>query len=272
LLYKLAFLAADETSMAQQLAWASGKPGIEDSFLQTQSDTEAYFCHLQKSPAHTGRAVESARRNGIDELAALDLADAAVTHSLLGDAHSARKDAEAALKFAPQNHTVQVGAGLVFALAGDAIHAHSIADDLQRMFPTDTLVQHLWLPTIQAGMELVPQPDRALSLLQDTYDLSNAPGFGNYMLPPYLRGQAYLRRKQPELAEAEFQKILDHRGHVWNGITGALAHLDLARAYAMQGDVAKARAAYQDFLTLWKDADPNIPLLKQAKAEYENLK
>jgi eukaryotic-like serine/threonine-protein kinase len=273
LLYKLAFLAADETSMAQQLAWASGKPGIEDSFLQTQSGTEAYFGHLQKARALTSHAVESARRNGIDELAALDLADAAVTHSLLGDALSARKDADAALKFAPQNQTVQVGVALVFALAGDAIHARSITDDLQRMFPTDTVVQHLWLPTIRASMELVPQPDRALSLLQDTapFELSAAPGFGNYMLPAYLRGQAYLRRKQPELAEPEFQKILDHRGHVWNGITGALAHLDLARAYAVQGDAAKARAAYQDFLTLWKDADPDIPVMKQAKAEYAKL-
>jgi serine/threonine protein kinase len=273
LLYKTAFLAADKTIMAQQLAWASAKPGIEDSFLQMQSDTEAYFGHSQKARALTSRAVESARRNRIDELAASDLADAAVTESLLGDAHSARKDADAALKLAPQNHTVQVGVALVFALAGDAIHARSMSDDLERMFPTDTVVQHLWLPTIRASVELVPQPDHALSLLQDTapFELSAASGYGNYMLPPYLRGQAYLRRKQPELAEPEFQKILDHRGHVWNGITGALAHLGLGRAYAMQGDADKARAAYGDFLTLWKDADPDIPILIAAKSEYAKL-
>jgi eukaryotic-like serine/threonine-protein kinase len=273
LLYKTAFLAADKTIMAQQLAWASAKPGIEDSFIQMQSDTEAYYGHLQKARALTSRAVESARRNALDELAALELVDAAVAQSVLGDTHSAREDVDAALKLAPQNHSVQVGAGLTFASAGDAIHARSIADDLQKMLPTDTLMQHLWLPTIRGAMELVPQPDRALSVLQDTapYELSNATVFGNYMLPAYLRGQAYLQRKQPELAEGEFQKIVNHRGHVWNGITGPLAHLGVARAYAMQGDTAKAKAAYQDFLTLWKDADPDIPILKQAKAEYAKL-
>jgi eukaryotic-like serine/threonine-protein kinase len=257
--------------MAGQLAWGIAKPTTEDSFLQIQSDTEAYFGHLQKAQELTTRAVEAARRAGLQDSAAGDLADAAVSRSVLGDTHLAHEDADSALKLAPQNRDVQVSAALAFALAGDSGRAHSMSDDLNRSFPSDTLLQHLWLPTLRAIELQLPNTDQAVTLLQDAAPYELSPTQSGYMLPVYVRAYLHLHRKQAEAAVAEFQKILDHRGLVQNAATGALAHLGIARAYALQGDTTKARAAYQDFLTLWKDADPDIPILKQAEAEYAKL-
>jgi predicted Zn-dependent protease len=171
---------------------------------------------------------------------------------------------------------VQYGAALALALAGDMSRANVLADDLDKRFPEDTLVQFNYLPTTRAQLALIRKDySSAIDTLQTaaSYELGVQAniGFTGALYPVYVRGQAGLAAHQGNEAAAEFQKILDHRGIVLNEPIGALAHLQLGRAYAMQGDTTKARAAYQDFLTLWKDADPDIPILKQAKAEYAKL-
>jgi eukaryotic-like serine/threonine-protein kinase len=182
----------------------------------------------------------------------------------------------AALHQAGGSHDARAQAALAYSLAGDAAHAQTLADDLAKRFPQDTIVQSVWLPTIHAQRETGRKnPARSIELLQAAapYELGmlsvSAPN--SCLYPVYVRAEAYLSAQQGQLAAAEFQKILDHRGLSWNCATGTLAHLGLARAYAMQGGTAKAKAAYSDFLTLWKDADPDIPILKQAKAEYAKL-
>jgi len=161
-------------------------------------------------------------------------------------------------------------------LAGDAAHAQSLADDLSKRFPQSTVVQSVWLPTIHAQIELGRKnANRSIELLHTAapYELGmlSTSAANSCLYPVYVRAEAYLSAQQGSAAAAEFQKILDHRGLLWNCATGALARLGLARAYAMQGDTAKAKAAYQDSFTLWNDADSNIPILKQAKAEYAKL-
>jgi eukaryotic-like serine/threonine-protein kinase len=178
--------------------------------------------------------------------------------------------AAAALAFS-KRQGVQYGAGLALALAGDANRSQSLADALAKRFPQDTIVRFNYVPTLQAQLALTRnEPSKAIEVLQanTAYEL----GIDTALYPLYVRGEAYLVMHQGSEAAAEFQKILDHRGLVLNDPIGALAHLGLARAYAMQGDIAKAKEAYQDFLTLWKDADPDIPILIAAKAEYAKLK
>ena len=185
-----------------------------------------------------------------------------------GNREQGRADAEAAMKLAP-NRDVQEMAALALARAGDTATAEKLADELDKDFPLDTLVQRYWLPAIRAAIALQRKdPNRAIELLQTSSDIE----LGRHrMLPAYLRGEAYLMLHDGNRAAAEFQKYIDHRGVVRNAPWGALAHLGLARAYAMQGDTTKARAAYQDFLTIWKDADPDLPILIQANAEYPRL-
>jgi predicted Zn-dependent protease len=166
---------------------------------------------------------------------------------------------------------------LAYALSGDATHARSLADDLAKRFPQDTVAQSVWLPTIRAQIETDRNNTaRSIELLQlaAPYQLGmlSESAVNSCMYPVYVRAEAYLNAQQGPAAAAEFQKILDHRGLLWSCATGALAHLGLARAYALQGDTAKTRAAYQDFLTIWKDADPDVPILKDARAEYAKLK
>jgi predicted Zn-dependent protease len=178
------------------------------------------------------------------------------------------------LKLAP-NRDVRAIAALALARAGDTAGAEKLAAELDKAFPLDTRVQRYWLPTIRAGVVLERKdPDRAIELLRvaSTVELGMPANLTIYLCPVYLRGEAYLMLHDGNRAAAEFQKFIDYRGVVVNFPWGALARLGLARAYAMQGDTAKARAAYQDFLTLWKDADPDIPILKQARAEYARLK
>jgi predicted Zn-dependent protease len=192
----------------------------------------------------------------------------------VGNQEQARAEAKAALKLAP-NRDVRAIAALVLARAGDTAGAEKLAAELDKTFPLDTLVQRYWLPTIRAGVALERKdPNRAIELLEvaSTVELSLPSNLIIFLCPVYLRGEAYLMLHDGNRAAAEFQKFIDHRGLVVNFPWGALARLGLARAYAMQGDKAKARAAYQDFLTLWKDADPDIPVLKEAKAEYAQLK
>ncbi len=269
-LYALAFLQGDVPGMQQQLTWAMGKPGTEeDSFLSSQSDTEAYFGRLTKAREFSRRAVDSAKHNDAKEAAALWQAVAAVHEAEFGNFAQALQAANAAVALAP-GRDVEILASFALARAGEAVRAQAIVDKLNHDFPLNTLVQNYWLPTLRAAIELNRgNAAKAIEVLQVAapYELG---GIGA-MIPVYLRGQALLRAHQGAAAAVEFQKILDHRGIVTNFPLGSLAHLGLARADALAGDSAKAKAAYQDFFTRWKDADPDIPILKEAKAEYAKL-
>jgi hypothetical protein len=247
--------------MQQQLTWGAGSPGEENWLLSVQSHTEAYYGRLSKAREFTRRAVESARRADSREVAALWQAYAALREAEFGNPSSARQSASAALALAAGRDVTAVTA-LALARAGDAPHASKLADDLNKEFPLDTIAQGYWLPVIRASLELrANNIAKALDLLEAT--------------TPFELGQVHTlglgMARQGKQATTEFQKIIDHRGIVLNFPLGALAHLGLARGYSLSGDTAKSRSAYQDFLTLWKDADPDIPILKQAKAEYAKL-
>ena len=275
-LYALAFFQGNVAAMKQQVDWAIGKPGAEDWMLSFESDTEAWSGKLGKARELSRQAVESARRNDEREPAALWQTNAAIREALFGNAEVARQNAAAAVALAPGSRDAEAQAALAYALAGDAAHAQSLADDLAKRFPQDTVVQSVWLPTIRAQIETSRKnAARNIELLQATapYELGMLSGsaVNSCLYPVYVRAEAYLSAQQGQLAVAEFQKILDHRGLLWNCATGALAHLGLARAHTKQGNTVKAKAAYQDFLALWKDADPDIPILKEAKAEYAKL-
>jgi len=268
-LYLLSFLQDDASGMAQQLAWSAGKPDVEDRLLAIQAFTAAYSGRLMEAREFVRRAVASAERAERRELAADYKIGTARQEALFGNAALARQRAEEALALS-KGHDVQIQAALVLALAGDVVQAQAIADDLAKHFPQDTLVQFTFLPTIRAQIALSREDSaKAIETLQTAtpYELGNI----GRLYPVYVRGEAYLAARQGREAAAEFQKVLDQRGVVESETIGALAHLGLARAYGLQGDTIKARAAYQDFLTLWKDADPDIPILKQAKAEYAKL-
>jgi serine/threonine protein kinase/tetratricopeptide (TPR) repeat protein len=286
-LYALAFLGADSTAMAEQLKWYAGKPEYENFGLALESHTEGYVGHLRKSRELTHRAVESAARADNNETGALWQADGALQEAAYGNAAEARQTAALALKLAPTSQGVEIETGLAFAMAGDSKRAESLAEDLGRRFPLDTQTQSLWLPAIKAQLALdAKNPASALNILQTALpiELGNVittPVGISCLYPAYIRGSAYLAAEQGSAAAAEFQKILDHSGIVSNCWTGALAHLGVARANALQSrtshgsvaDAARVRAiaAYKDFLTLWKDADSDIPLLREAKAVYAKV-
>jgi Tfp pilus assembly protein PilF len=285
-LYLLAFLRADATAMAEQQQWFAGKPEYENYGLALASDTGAYNGHLAKAQELNNRAVDSAIRADNKEMGAIYLANAALQQAAYGNATEARQSAEGALKVAPTSQSVEVEAALAFAMAGNAARAGSLAQDLAERFPLDTQMQSLWLPAIQAQLALDRKnPTAALNTLQAaspielgtiTFENSNS-----CLYDVYIRGEAYSAAGQGSSAAAEFQKIIDHSGIVLNCWTGALAHLGAGRANALQSrtsqgadaDAARVRAlaAYKDFLTLWKDADPDLLILKQAKSEYAKL-
>ena len=285
-LYALAFLGSDSAAMAEQQQWYAGRPDIENFGLALASDTEAYGGHLGKAGQLTRRAVDSAIRADSKEIGAIWQANAALEQAAYGKAAEARGSAAAALKLFPTSQGVEVEAALAFAMAGDTARAESLAQELGKRYPLDTQVQSLWLPTIQGQLALDRNnPASALNVLQAGSPIE----FGliqflnniSCLYNVYTRGEAYLATGQGSAAAAEFQKIIDHSGLVWNCWTGALAHLGLARANALQSrtsqgadaDAARTRAlaAYKDFLALWKDADSDIPIYKQAKAEYAKL-
>jgi tetratricopeptide (TPR) repeat protein len=287
-LYALAFLGSDATAMADQQHWFADKPAYENFGLALASDTEGYTGHMRKARELTRRAVDSAIRADNRENAAIWQVNAALEQAAYGSDAEARQTAEKASKLAPASPGAESEAALAFAVAGDSDRAESLAQDLKKRFPLDTQMQSLWLPAIQAQLALNRRnPAAALQALQAASPIElGAIPFGNNiscLYPIYMRGQAYLAAKQGSAAAAEFQEILNHSGIVWNCWTGALAHLGLARANALQArtsaaqsadaDAARVRAlaAYNDFLTLWKDADPDIPILKKAKAEYAKL-
>jgi eukaryotic-like serine/threonine-protein kinase len=266
-MYALAFLRGDVAGMQQQVAWAMGKPGMEDDFLSLQFHTEVYYGRLQKGRELTRRAVDSAKRNNNKELAALAELDLAIEEALSGNAPQARQAVTVALASA-SGRDVQMIAALTLAMAGDAASAQKLGDKLNKDFPLDTMIQGCWLPAIQAEIELSRgNAVKAIELLQTT----SPHELGMWLYPAYIRGLAYLRAAKADAAATEFQKILDHRGLLGNSQRISLAHLGLARAHVLSQDTAKARSAYQDFLELWQDADPDIPILKEAKAEYAKL-
>ena len=284
-LYALAFLASDSRAMSEQQQWFAGKP--EENFgLSLASDTEAYAGHLGKVRELTKRAVDSAIRADSKETGAIWQENAALREAAFGNATEARQAAAEGLKLVPPSQGVEVEAALAFAMAGDTARAESLVQDLNKQFPLDTQMQSLWLPAIQSQLALDRKnPALALNRLQvaSSIELGQVAFVANLscLYPAYFRGEAHLAAGQGGAAAAELQKILDHSGIVWNCWTGALAHLGVARANALQArtsqgadaDAARVRAlaAYKDFLTLWKDADPDIPILKQAKAEYAKL-
>ncbi len=285
-LYALDFLGADPAAMEEQQQWFAGRPDYENDGLALASDTAAYGGHLGKARELTKRAVDSAIRADNKEAGAIWQENAALEQAAYGNPAEARQSANEAIKLAPTSQAVEVEAALAFAMAGDTARAESVAQDLGKRFPLDTQMQSLWLPAIQAQLALDRKnPAAALNALQTAspIELGRISFLNNFscLYHVYVRGEAYLAAGQGNAAAAEFQKIIDHSGIVWNCWTGALAHLGVARANALQAktsqgadaDAARVRAlaAYKDFLTLWRDADPDIPILKQAKAEYANL-
>jgi tetratricopeptide (TPR) repeat protein len=276
--------------MAEQERWFASKTEFENVGLALQSDTEAYAGHLRKAREMTERAVNSAVRADNKENAAVYLAIAAQREAAFGNAAQARHTVVGTLKLAPASQGAKSEAALALAMAGDTARAEFLAQDLAKRFPLDTQVQALWLPAINAQLALdKKKPADALNILQaaSAVELGQIPFVNNIscLYPVYVRGEAYLAAGQSEAAAAEFEKILAHSGIVWNCWTGTLAHLGVARAHALRSRTfqgqgqgadadkshARALAAYKDFLTLWNSADPDIPILKEAKAEYAKL-
>jgi eukaryotic-like serine/threonine-protein kinase len=275
-LYQLAFLQNDGAKMAQQVAGSVGQPEAEDELLGLEADTAAYSGRLREARQFSRRAMSAAELAKEDEAAATYLASSAVREALFGKTEEARRVATLATERSTARD-VQYGAALALLFAGDDRRAQALGDDLGKRFPEDTIVQFNYLPTLRAKDALTrSNSDQAIERLAAAtpYELgqSTASTYGwTALYPVYVRGEAYLAARKGREAAAEFQKILDHRGVVVNQPIAALARLQIGRANAMQGETGKARAAYQEFLTLWKDADPDISILKQAKAEYAKL-
>ena len=272
--YMSAFLRNDTDTMQKQVALVTGKAGLEDALLSAQADTEAYHGRLKKAREYSRRAAESAEHNGTMEVAAAWVVNEALREAEFGNLAEARRGAAVAIQLSPSGRYTRSAAALALARAGDNPQAQSIVDKLAKAFPQDTLVNSYWLPMARAAIEINRHnPSKAVEELRGAqgYEL----GMPEPLIAPlsvlYLRGSALLEDGQPREAAGEFQRILDHPGIVLNSPIGSLAHLGLGRALAIAGAAAKARTAYQDFLALWKDADPDIPILKQAKSDYTKL-
>jgi eukaryotic-like serine/threonine-protein kinase len=273
--YGLAFLRNDTASMAQLVEQAHQISAAEDMLLSTASDTEAYYGRLSKARDLSRQAVAFALREDRKETAALWQLNSTWSEAEFGNRDKARKDATSALGLAP-THDVQIAAALAFARAGDHAAAQKLADELAKQYPSDTEVSSYWLPTARASILSRSKPDEALRILEATtpFELGQAQPqtqVGALLYPVYVRAGALMAAHRAGDAAREYQKIIDARVIVLNCPLGPLARLGLARAYVMGGDTVKAKATYQQFLTLWKDADPDIPILKEAKAEYAKL-
>jgi len=276
-LYQIAFLQNDSAGMAQQVSSSARTPGLEATLFANEADTAAYSGRLSTAREFSRQAVDSAERARDKEAAATYSALSSLREALFGNADEARRRATLAMKH-PASHDLQYASALARAYAGDDEQAQKLTDDLGQRFPEATIVQFNYLPTLRAKLAVGKgNASEALETLRAAlpYDLGRTT-YSSYgwtsLYPVYVRGEAYLAANQGTEAAAEFLKILDHRGIVLNSPIGALAHLQIGRAYATQGDIAKAKAAYQDFLSLWKNADPDIPVLIAAKAEYAKLK
>ena len=276
-LYVVAFLENDAAEMQRQIGIAASMPSAEDWFFSLQSDTVAFSGRLAKARELSRQAVESARRSELEEVAAIWQMNAALREIEFGNAAQARQDVKEGLSLAATRDS-QVLAALVLARTGDVASAQAMANALEERFPANVELRSYWLPSIRAAIALDRgEPAEALKALKPAapyeiaYPRPQLEG-GSLLYPAYLRGQAYLLLHQANEAATEFGKFIDHRPLVVNCPLGALARLWLARAYAMQRDDVQARATYNDFFTLWKDADPHIPVLQQAKAEYAIVK
>ena len=273
-LYQIKFLRHDPAGMQREAALARAQPGLDDLMFYYESDTAAYGGEFRKARERTGRAVDYTTRGGQKETAAEYEAESAVREALVGNFSVARQQANTALAVSKGRDAAAM-AGIALALAGDTAGATRIADDLEKRFPEDTVIHYNSVPVIRAAIALQSR-DAAKAIAALTvstpHELGQTTQEADFVLyPVYVRGLAYLEAKQGVAAAGEFRKVVDHPGLVQNEPIGALAHLGLGRAYALTGDVIKAKAAYQQFLTLWRDADPDVPLLKQAKAEYAKL-
>src|SRR6266403_1455414 len=274
--YLIAFYQNDASEMARQVAAAAGKTGEEDLLLALEADTAAYFGHLGRARQLSRQASNSAKRAGEKEASAVYEATAGLREGLFGNTAKGLEQTRMAIT-PSSGRDVYYGFGLASGYAKNAKATQRFVEGFEKGFVEDTDVRFNYIPTLRARLALIhSNPQQAIDSLEIAapYELGlPAGGFYNWpnMYPVYVRGEAFLAAHRGREAAAEFQKILDHRGIVLNEPIGALAHLQLGRAYVLQGDTAKARAAYQDFLTLWKDADPDIPILLQAKAEYAKL-
>jgi eukaryotic-like serine/threonine-protein kinase len=266
--YQLAFLQNDRAAMQAHVDASRNKPGSEEHLLNQQAFTLAYYGHLRAAREMTRKTVDTAKRNNAVEVGAVYEGNAAIREAEFGNLKEAERLAAAALGMFHGGQSVRLGIALALAQTDDISQARKLADELNADYPLDTIVQGYYLPAIQAAVELRHgSAAKAVEYLRP----ANAFELGADLFPAYIRGEAYLGAHDGKAAAAEFEKVLDHPGIVVNAPHGALAHLQLGRAYAMAGDMTKAKIAYQDFLTLWKDADPDIPVLKEAKAEYARL-
>jgi DNA-binding winged helix-turn-helix (wHTH) protein/tetratricopeptide (TPR) repeat protein len=275
--FDVAFLKDDKAEMDRQMAQAQGKSGAADWISDREAFVQANSGHLREARKMSRHAVDFSLEAGHRERAALFETRAALREAFFGNAVEARQSAVAALELA-RNREVQYGAAVALALSGDSTQALILVNDLERTFPEDTAVRFNYMPTVGALVALNRgESSRARDLLQTAVPnelgqpRSAINGFFGALYPVYVRGEAYLAARQGAEAATEFQKILDHRGAVVGDLIGTVARLQLGRAYVLSGDKARAKIAYQDFLTLWKNADPDIPILRQAKAEYAML-
>ncbi len=267
-LYLLAFLEGDKAAMQHEADWVKGRTD-EFVMLETIAEATAASGRLQQARGIYRQAVEGAQRAKLPENAAGIMSRQARTEAELGNAAPARELVRTALALDRSRPTLSP-AGYALATAGDFAQAAAIADDLSKRFPIDTLVNNVAIPSIRAQVELSrSNPGKAIELLQTAAAFEF--GWPARVMPSYVRGQAYLHLRQGKEAAEQFQNILNHRGICGTMVTCSLAHLQLGRARAISGDNAGARTAYQDFFALWKDADPDVPILKEAKAEYAKL-
>jgi eukaryotic-like serine/threonine-protein kinase len=275
-LYQIAFLENDAKGMARQVAKTTGVAGIEDAILALEADTAAYSGRIKDARELTRRAMDAAERIGEKDPPAMYLGASGLREAWYGNAEEARHLVALALKRSGSRDVLYFSA-LALAYSRDDARAQAMVNDLNKRFPEDTIMQFNFLPTLRARLALNKgKPSEAIEGLRTAvpYELgvsTNCPVNWTAMYPVFVRGEAYLAARQGNEAAAEFQKILDHPGVVLNQPIRALAHLGLGRASVLQGDLVKARGSYQDFFTLWKDADPDVPVLQQARVEYVKL-
>jgi len=271
-LFDLAFIRGDEAAQRHELELAAGKPD-EPIILLIHAYAECSMGRLQPAGDAFTQSESASQRLGYKEFNGIILADQATSEAELGNLNEARQKISDALAFSQDRGTRTIVMQLL-ARTGDTARSQKIADDLVRQYPTDTLLNKVFVPVAQAASDLQRnQPAQAVARLEvaTPYELGSGPGTAGYWVN-YIRGEAFLGLKQGAKAAAEYQKILDHRGIDPPGVTYNLSRLGLGRAYALEGNTTAAKSAYQDFFAAWKDADPDLPALKQAKAEYEKLR
>jgi serine/threonine protein kinase/tetratricopeptide (TPR) repeat protein len=274
--YVIAFLEGDSAEMQRQIVWGTGKAGIEDAFFSFQSDAEAFSGRLTKARESTRRAIQSALHNGEKEAAAQWELNGAIREVEFGNSERARQEVKSAQALASVRDA-QILSALVLARAGDVSRAGKIEDTLESKNPVNVMVRDYWSPVIRASIAMDHNdPNKAVEVLESAkaYEFSGTqpgPEFGAFLYPAYIRGQAYLSLHRGNDAITEFRKFSEHWGAVADSPLAALARLQLGRAYSLTGDNGKAKAAYQDFLRLWKDAEPDVPVLRQARSEYTRV-